>query len=85
VPEFTNGTIASVIETSDGVAITVDQVKSEDFKSYLEQIKNSFTQDTAEASADDSYTYIAANADGIQVSLYYASESLMISVAKPIE
>lgn len=82
IPEFKAGEITSVMESSDGVWITLESVKKEDAAAYLETIKETFAQESFEMNAEDSVTYGAKNADGVSITFQYSDETLALYVGR---
>jgi hypothetical protein len=85
VPEFKEGTITAVLDSSDYVMVTLESVKEADAAAYYETVKEEFTQEPFEANADGSISFGAKNADGIGVTLQYTEETFTITVSKPVQ
>ncbi len=83
IPEFKDGTVNGVMETTDSVVITVESVQEEDAFSYFETIKKDFPKDVFEMNAEDSVTFHGNNDAGINVALVYISGVLTITVTAP--
>jgi len=82
LPEFKEGKMTGVFDSTDSVMITLESVKEADAVNYLETIKKAFAQEPIEATAEDSFNYGAKNANGIGVTLQYSNETLTITVTK---
>ena len=80
IPEFTSGTILTVMDGSDGVYVYLEEVEQAAFETYLDTIKGDFTGDTYEATIDGTYSYGGTNGDGVSVSLVFAEGTLSITV-----
>ena len=85
VPEFKEGTITAVLDSSDYVMVSLESVKEADAAAYYEIVKEEFTQEPFEANADGSISFGAKNADGIGVTLQYTEETFTITVSKPVQ
>jgi hypothetical protein len=85
VPEFKEGKITAVLDSSDYVMVTLESVKEADASAYFETVKEEFTQEPFEANADGSISFGAKNADGIGVTLQYTEETFTITVSKPVQ
>lgn len=81
VPEFKEGTIASVM-TSEGYAmIIIEKVNEQDFVEYFGGIKANFTKDAFEMSSDGIISYTAGNEDGIIVQVSYDKGNQTATIA----
>jgi hypothetical protein len=85
VPEFKEGKITAVLDSSDYVMVSLESVKEADAAAYYEIVKEEFTQEPFEANADGSISFGAKNADGIGVTLQYTEETFTITVSKPVQ
>lgn len=85
VPEFKEGTITAVLDSSDYVMVSLESVKEADAAAYYETVREEFTQEPFEANADGSISFGAKNADGIGVTLQYTEETFTITVSKPVQ
>jgi hypothetical protein len=85
IPEFKDGEVASVLDSTDSVIITLESVKEEDATSYFEAIKNDFKEESFEATDQESMSYWAKNTEGISVGLQYSVDTLIITVASDAE
>lgn len=83
IPEFKDGTVSGMMETTDSIVITLESVKEEDVSPYWETIKKDFSKDVYEMIATDFITVNGHNNEGINVSLVYMSEVLTITVTAP--
>ena len=61
IPEFTKGTITSVMNSSEGCWISIEEVEEQDYLQYVEDLKNAgFDQNTTEYSDEASVLYGAS-------------------------
>lgn len=84
IPEFKKGKIISSIKTDDNVTISLEDVKAEDVKPYLEEIKKAYPEDSYGSEADEVLMYSGSGEDNISAAIYFASEdgTLIITVTK---
>lgn len=84
IPEFKDGKITGVLDTSDGVMVTLEEVKAEDYKNYVSKIKDEFSQDTYETTTEDYAAFGGTNADGVSVMVQYTAteKTIIISAGK---
>lgn len=82
IPQFKKGTVISSMKTDDNVTISLEKVKAEDLKPYLEDIKKAYSKDSYESEADGVITYSGSGADNITVAVHYVSgdEALIITI-----
>lgn len=85
IPEFKDGKVNTVMESSEIVTITLDSVKEDDAASYIEDRKADFTQDPYEIMGEDYISFNGKNDSGITGSFTYMSGILVISLEKPAE
>ncbi len=81
IPEFTKGTIMSVISNKEGALIDIDQVEEKDFQEYLEEVKKNYSEDAVEGNSDGIFTYSAGNGSGILVLVNYDSEMGVMDIS----
>ncbi|MDD4564085.1 MAG: hypothetical protein PHE79_01150 [Eubacteriales bacterium] len=82
IPEFKDGTVNGVLESTDSIVITLESVKEEDVSSYWETIKKGFSKDVYEMNSSGFSTFSGSNDEGLTVSLAYMDEMLTITVTK---
>ena len=84
IPEFKDGKITGVMDSSDGVMITLEEVKAEDYTKYISKIKDEFSQDTYETTTEDYAAFGGTNADGVSIMVQYSSsdKTIIISAGK---
>ncbi len=83
IPEFKGGKVASVMEADDSLLIMIENTSYEDFTTYLEEIKGTFTEETYEMNTGTSMMYSAGNGEGIGVMLTYEKdEGFSITVSQ---
>ena len=85
VPQPAAGKVAGVVESNDGVMISMENFAKADYDTYLDQIKNTYSTDPTNFSSDDSASYSAKNGDGtISVGLVFSAsdKTLLITVSK---
>lgn len=88
IPEFKGGKIVSVMEANDSLFIMIEDISDEDFTAYLEEIKETFTEETYEMNTDTGMMYSAGNGEGTGVMLTYEKDarfSITVSQAEPEE
>ncbi|WP_033117762.1 DUF6591 domain-containing protein [Intestinimonas butyriciproducens] len=88
VPEFKGGKIASVMEANDSLFIMIEEISEEDFMAYLDEIKGSFAEGTYEMNTGTGMMYMAANSEGLSVTLTYEKDagfSIAVAQAEPEE
>lgn len=82
IPEFKDGTVNGVLESTDSIVITLESVKEEDVSSYWETIKKGFSKDVYEMNSPGFSTFSGSSDEGLTVSLAYMDEMLTITVTK---
>ncbi len=88
VPEFKGGKIVSVMEANDSLFIMIEEISEEDFMAYLDEIKGSFAEGTYEMNTGTGMMYMAANSEGLSVTLTYEKDagfSIAVAQAEPEE
>ncbi|KAF5035631.1 hypothetical protein DSECCO2_583580 [anaerobic digester metagenome] len=83
IPEFKDGTVSAVLESSDSVVITLESVRKKDSFSYFEAIKKEFPLETFEMDSEDMTSFSGKNDAGVSIALMYTSEMLTITVTSP--
>jgi len=84
IPEFKKGNIISTMKAEDNVTISMEKVKAEDVRPYLEEIKKAYPEDSYESEADGVFMYSGSCKDNISVAMHYVSGegALIITVTK---
>ena len=82
IPEFKDGKITAVLDSTDSILVTFESVKQEDAMAYIETIKKDFTQESFEVNTEDCISYGAKNADKVAVTLQYSEEAFTITASK---
>lgn len=83
IPKLSAGKVTSVIEASDSLNIMIEEITDKEFTDYLEEIKETFTENSFEASSDTGMMYSASNEEGIVVLLTYEKDEwLNIAVSQ---
>lgn len=84
VPVCKSGLITGTVDSEEYSTIYMEEVKEKEALEYLKELKEKFSQNSYEVSADDIISYGGENSNGIAVVIYYdiASESISISVSK---
>lgn len=87
VPVCKSGLITGTVDSEEYSTIYMEEVKEKEALEYLKELKEKFSQNSYEVSADDIISYGGENSNGIAVVIYYdiASESISISVSKVTE
>lgn len=80
IPEFKDGKIISVMETSDSVYIGLEDVNSKDASAYFEKLKKEFTEDTYEMNSSDSAQFMGSNGEVSVTAIYAQDSTLSIAV-----
>lgn len=83
IPKFKGGKVVTVMEMNDSLLIALEEASKEDFADYLDEIKQTFTEQSYDMKSEGNVTYGAENGEGIGVSLIYTTDqTLSITVAK---
>ena len=82
IPKYPSGTVESVIQSSNVVQVSISGTNERDFKAYLEQIKDIFSENAYEGTSDGSTTYSASDGKGHSILIIYDDESCSISLGK---
>lgn len=80
IPEFTKGKITSAVNSKGYIFIMLEEVEADDFKSYYENIKSNYTEDSYESKYDDVISYSGGNSEGIMVGLAYTSKDKSMTI-----
>jgi len=80
IPEFKNGTIVSVMDSSDYILMIIENVSKNDFAKYLETIKSDFTEGALEMATEDVTSYMAGNNKGVGVQISYTQGDGNLSI-----
>jgi hypothetical protein len=81
IPQLSQGTVVSAMNSDQFCVIILEKVESEDFAQYLEEIKaQGFTNDSYEFTSDSIYSYNASKDENTKISLTYDSESKGVTV-----
>lgn len=81
IPEFTKGSIISVISNKGGAMIDIDQVEEKDFQEYLGKVKKNFSEDAVEGNLAGIYSYSAGNGSGVLVLMNYDQEMGVMDIS----
>lgn len=82
IPEFKAGKIVSVVDINGSLFIMIEDTSEEDYKSYLDEIKKTFTEGSYELDTDTGMVYGASNDKKISIILSYdKNEGTSIAVA----
>lgn len=82
IPEFKGGKVISVMETKDSLLIILEEASEKDFADYLNEIKETFTEEAYDMQSDGNVTYAAKSSKGTGVILTYTTDkTLSITVA----
>ncbi len=83
IPEFKGGKIVTVMDLNDALHISLEEASKADFADYLEEIKQTFTEESYDMQSQEIITYGAKNEEGIEVSLSYDTQEILnITVQK---
>lgn len=78
IPEFSEGTFASTMETSNYMMVSFEDVKEADAVAYIEKNKPDFTLENYESKSEDMISWAGANDEGLQLSLTLTDTSFTI-------
>lgn len=82
-PEFTKGKVNTVMDMDGSLFIVLEEVAEEDFIEYLDEIKETFTEDSYSVETEGNVTYGAANVEGIGISLTYITDNTLSITVVP--
>lgn len=82
IPKYDSGKIDSVFQTSDGFQITISDTDEKYFTSYLEKIKDDFSESAYEGTSEGSITYSGADSHGNTILIFYDEGECMITVTR---
>lgn len=88
IPEFKGGNIVSVMETDDSLFIAIEEISEEDFASYLDDVKQTFTENSYEMSTETGMMYSAGNGKDLSVMLSFEKDSglsITVSQTEPLD
>lgn len=81
IPEFKQGNVVSVANSENLCMIIVEDVEEEDFKAYVEKLKDEgFINDVTEYLSSVDLIYSASSDDGITIDLLYSPENKNLSI-----
>lgn len=80
IPEFKHGKIAGIVETSDYLVITFEEVSEADAVAYIEKNKADFTLDNFESKSESMISWSGKKDNGLQLSLTFTDSSFSIMV-----
>lgn len=80
IPEFKDGTVTYVYESTDSVMVNLEEVDAEDAQAYAEGIKEDFSVDPYEINSQDGFTYGAKNDDGLNITIYYTTAEGVMTI-----
>lgn len=78
IPEFSKGKFANIMETSNYLMVSFEEVKETDAVAYIEKNKSDFTLDNYESKSEDTISWVGANDEGLKLSLTLADTSFTI-------
>lgn len=81
IPEFKDGTIATVMESDKYAMVVIEKVKEEDATKYLDEMKKTFTKNSFSMDSDGVTTYMAGNDNDLSVQVTYDSGEETFSIA----
>ncbi len=82
IPEFKDGNITWVMESTNYLYIMLDTVEQKDATKYLESIKADYNVEPSDMTYDGGFTYSAKNADGIPVWISFSDGSMVITIGE---
>lgn len=88
IPKFKGGKIVSVMEANDSLFIMIEEISDQDFTAYMEEVKETFTEEAFKMDTGTGMMYSAANSEGLSVMLTYEKDagfSIAVSKAEPEE
>ena len=81
IPKFKKGNIVSVMNSEAYLLVIIEDVKSNDFMDYYEEIKGEFTQESYETKSEDTISYMGRNEDGISIIASYSTGDSTASIS----
>lgn len=78
IPEFTKGTFASTMETSNYLMVSLEDVKEADAVAYIEKNKPDFTLENYESKSEDTISWVGANDEGLTLTLTLSGTTFTI-------
>lgn len=78
IPEFSKGKLASMMETSNYLMVSFEEVDEADAAAYIEKNKADFPLDNYESKSEDMISWAGANEEGLQLTLTLADTSFTI-------
>lgn len=86
IPKLGSGNVISVMEMDDYVLISLEETPEKEFTDYLDEIKDTFTEDSYDIKSEGYVSYGGGNGEGITVTIIYgADETLSITIVKVAE
>ncbi len=80
LPAFTAGTIDGVVDSEEYLMVTIQEVAKADFESYVEEVKNDFTEDDYSVESNGVLSYGGSNGTA-SVTLSYTEEDQTAIIA----
>ncbi|NLZ82501.1 MAG: hypothetical protein GX915_02420 [Clostridiales bacterium] len=86
IPKLGSGNVISVMEMDDYVLISLEETPEKEFTDYLDEIKDTFTEDSYDIKSEGYVSYGGGNGEGVTVTIIYgADETLSITIVKVAE
>ena len=88
IPKLKSGTVTYVMESEDYAMVTVEEVTSDDFDDYVEDLKDEgFTEEVTTMNSDGTSYYYASDSDGNNVATSYTEDdsSVYIQISAYVE
>lgn len=80
-PEFTAGKVNTVMDGDGSLFIVIEEVTQEEFAQYLDEIKQTFTEDSYSIETEGNVAYGAVNAEGVGLNLSYSTDNTVTITA----
>jgi hypothetical protein len=82
VPEFKHGTVVSAFNSETSCLIVLEEVKEQDYKDYLDELKElGYTKNSTSFSSDSSYNYGATADNDSTISVTYDAGNQTVTIA----
>lgn len=80
LPRFTEGNIFSTVAVENTVTIYLEEVKAEDFDSYLEEVKKTYPENSYESESEEAIMYGGSGAEQITIVLHYVKADRTMNI-----
>jgi len=81
LPEFKAGKILSLAKDGEGnISVILEEVEEKDYKSYVDSIRNDFTENVVQAESEDYLLFEGKNGRGYHVAVQYFRGDKTLSI-----